>query len=261
MQVKEINLLKENIKEARELLAYYQQELDKDPGDFAQQLRYNSFKGHLNVLENELSESEKEKEVLGKEAKVGMSDEQNDELDKEIIGLEAQFGQHMALAAINFRSIASATTNVGIECLRLTKETNRISTSPGSAAFQFKFGQVIGEFKNILESYAGEVDRESKLATHNLHKAINAKVLSVELCNTRGVDQSQTEVELVRLMAVIPKSMEQFKGFTDQISASHFLDIESLRLPIIKVVKAHNELLFTCLSIMNLTQELISRIK
>jgi len=79
MQVKEINLLKENIKEARELLAYYQQELDKDPGDFAQQLRYNSFKGHLNVLENELSESEKEKEVLGKEAKVGMVE---DRLDK-----------------------------------------------------------------------------------------------------------------------------------------------------------------------------------
>ncbi len=59
MQIaEEITNLKETIKEAQDLLAYYQQELVKDPSDFAQQLRFNSFKGHVAVLENQLAKYE-----------------------------------------------------------------------------------------------------------------------------------------------------------------------------------------------------------
>jgi poly(3-hydroxyalkanoate) synthetase len=64
MQIaEEITNLKETIKEAQELLAYYQQELVKDPSDFAQQLRFNSFKGHVAVLENQLAKYETQTEI------------------------------------------------------------------------------------------------------------------------------------------------------------------------------------------------------
>lgn len=52
---KDITQLKETVEEAKDLLLYYQQELDKDPNDFAQQVRFNSFKGHVGVLESQLA--------------------------------------------------------------------------------------------------------------------------------------------------------------------------------------------------------------
>jgi tetratricopeptide (TPR) repeat protein len=55
MQANQIGInLKAKVREAKELLARYQKELDSDAEDFALKLRFNSFRRHVQDLENQL---------------------------------------------------------------------------------------------------------------------------------------------------------------------------------------------------------------
>lgn len=59
MHASEIRInLNAKVKEAKELLTHYQKELDSAPEDFALKLRFNSFRRHVQDLENQLAAHE-----------------------------------------------------------------------------------------------------------------------------------------------------------------------------------------------------------
>lgn len=247
----EITTLKQKIAEAQELSAHHKREMDNNPNNFLFQLRYERFKDFVEQLEEEL-----------KEVGESMSDKQDDELDQELIrNMEIEFQDYIEKGNAGLTGLSKATEVIGADFLRLMKLTKEAAGNRHLPAFSFQRDLILKDTKKCFERYAIEIDNASKLVNDYFYKAINTKVLLIEIYQRKGIDQSGLRPSLLNLVRSIPNAANNFKYLIAQMSEEPFTNMEILKPAVIKVLRASNEVLFTFIAVMNLAQDTLNSIK